>query len=275
MTELQDLLNIAIKAALKAGKETLKYYKVELDVLLKEDNSPLTQADLESNEVINNYLSKTEIPILSEENKITAYTERSNWKTFWLVDPLDGTKEFINNSPEYTVNIALIEDNKPIMGVVFTPAKSLLYYGLKGLGSFKVKMDGKFNIESLMKKSKRIQTGKVHKKLIVVASKSHLSDETKQFISKLEKVRGKCETSSYGSSLKLCMVAEGSADIYPRLGPTMEWDTAASHAVAEFAGCKIMSLPDKKTLKYNKQDLLNPWFVIYNENLDTLVRKII
>ena len=144
----------------------------------------------------------------------------------------------------------------------FAPAKSVLYYGLKGLGSYKIKTDNYSDSTTLLESAKKITSGKIHNNLIVVASKSHLSVETKEYISKLEKVAGKCEISSYGSSLKLCMVAEGSADIYPRLGPTMEWDTAASHAVAEFADCIIIRLPDKKPVEYNKQDLLNPWFVV-------------
>ncbi len=275
MGKLQDYLNIAITAAIKAGEKTLKYYKNEMEVLLKDDNSPLTQADLESNEVINYYLNKTELPLLSEENRITPYSIRSGWTNYWLVDPLDGTKEFINRRSDYTVNIALIEKNQPLMGVVYAPAKSVLYYGLKGQGSYKVKTDNYSDSKTLQEKAKKINSGKINKKLVVVASKSHLSDETKEFISKLEKVAGKCEASSYGSSLKLCMVAEGSADIYPRLGPTMEWDTAASHAVAEFANCKVIGLPDKKPIEYNKQDLLNPWFVVFNQNLDSLIRRII
>ena len=234
----------------------------------------MTQADLESNEVINSYLNKTELPLLSEENRITPYSIRSEWTNYWLVDPLDGTKEFINKRSDYTVNIALIKKNQPLMGIVYAPAKSVLYYGLKGLGSYKVKTDNYSDSKTLLENAKKISSGKIHKNLIVVASKSHLSVETKEYISKLEKIAGKCEISSYGSSLKLCMVAEGSADIYPRLGPTMEWDTAASHAVAEFADCVVLRLPDKKPIEYNKQDLLNPWFVVYNQNLDSLVRGI-
>lgn len=274
MSKLQDYLDIAVTAAIEAGEKTIKYYKDDLDVLLKDDHSPLTQADLESNEVINYYLNKTELPLLSEENRITPYSIRSEWTNYWLVDPLDGTKEFINKRSDYTVNIALIERNQPLMGIVFAPAKSVLYYGLKGLGSYKVKTDNYSDSKTLLKNAKKINSGKIHKKLIVVASKSHLSVETKEYISKLEKAAGKCEISSYGSSLKLCMVAEGSADIYPRLGPTMEWDTAASHAVAEFADCFVLGLPDKKPVVYNKQDLLNPWFVVYNQKLDSLVRRI-
>ncbi|MBN2524289.1 MAG: 3'(2'),5'-bisphosphate nucleotidase CysQ [Bacteroidales bacterium] len=275
MTNLHNLLHVAVKAALKAGSKTLKYYKNDLDVLLKDDHSPLTLADLESNEVINKYLNQTDLPVLSEENKIMPFVTRSKWKMLWLVDPLDGTKEFINKKSDYTINIALIENSQPVLGVVFVPAKSVLYYGMKDMGSYRVKVGKDAVVESLLKTSKKIHAGSVHTKLVIVASKSHLSDDTRQFIRKLEKNTGPCDIRSYGSSLKLCMIADGSADIYPRLGPTMEWDTAASHAVAEFAGCRIVSLPARKPVEYNKRNLLNPWFVVYNAKLDSLLSKII
>ncbi len=275
MTNSQDLLHVAVEAALKAGLKTLKYYKNDLDVLLKDDHSPLTLADLESNEVINKYLNQTDLPVLSEENKVMPFVTRSKWKMLWLVDPLDGTKEFINKRSDYTINIALIKNNQPVLGVVFVPAKSVLYYGIKDSGSYRVKVSKDAIAESLLKASKKIHAGSIHKKLVVVASKSHLSEDTRQFIRKLEKNAGQCDIRSYGSSLKLCMIAEGSADIYPRLGPTMEWDTAASHAIAEFAGCRIVSLPTRKPVEYNKRNLLNPWFIVYNAKLNSLISKII
>ncbi len=275
MDDLQKLLNIAIEAALKAGEKTLTYFRGDFDILLKDDNSPLTLADLESNKVINDHLSETTIPVMSEENKILPFNTRDDWEQLWLVDPLDGTKEFINRRSDYTINIALIDKNKPILGVVFIPAKSILYYGLKGLGSFKVDVTTKTEINLIKNQSVRIQAENIHKKIVVVASKSHLSDDTKLFIEKLQEIVGECETRSFGSSLKLCMLAEGSADIYPRLGPTMEWDTAASHAIAKFAGCRVISLPEKKPLLYNKEDLLNPWFIVYKKTLDPIVEQII
>ncbi|MGD2034766.1 MAG: 3'(2'),5'-bisphosphate nucleotidase CysQ [Bacteroidales bacterium] len=271
----QEYLDIAIRSAIDAGSATLKFYSEETEVIYKDDNSPLTRADLESNRVINDYLNKTGIPVLSEENRMIPYSSRSAWNRFWLVDPLDGTKEFINKSSEYTVNIALIENNIPVLGVVYVPVMSLLYFGTEETGSFKVSIDAQSDLNTIQRNPEKIHTGSIHKKLIVVASKSHLNEETEQFIAKLESVKGECEKRSFGSSLKLCMVAEGSADVYPRLGPTMEWDTAASHAVARFAGCKIIRLPDKKDLQYNKQDLLNPYFLVYNRLLDPEIMRII
>ncbi len=275
MQDYRKLLSLAIEAALKAGTETLKFYLQEFDVLIKEDHSPLTLADLEANKVINELLEPTGIPMLSEENKQIPFESRKNWNQFWLIDPLDGTKEFINRSSEYTVNIALIENGIPVLGVVFAPALNILYYGLKGFGSFKSKAQSTDTPEDILNCGKLLSPGKAHKKLIIVASRSHLSDETKAFIKKLKKNTKIGEMNSYGSSLKLCMVAEGTADIYPRLGPTMEWDTAASHAVAVFAGCKVLNLNESGPLLYNKENLLNPWFVIYKQVLDSLITKII
>jgi 3'(2'), 5'-bisphosphate nucleotidase len=275
MQDYQGLLSLAIDAALKAGNETLKYYLQKFDVLVKEDHSPLTLADLEANRVINEILEPTGIPILSEENKLIPFETRKNWKQFWLVDPLDGTKEFINQSTEYTVNIALIEDGIPVLGVVFAPALNTLYYGLIELGSFKAIKKDTNKAEDIHAKAKALRLSKPQKDLRIVASRSHLSDETKAFIHKIERKSKIGEMHSYGSSLKICMIAEGSADIYPRLGPTMEWDTAASHAVAIYAGCEILNLDNTGQMLYNKENLLNPRFVVYNKALDKLIESII
>lgn len=271
----KKLLELAIHAALLAGERTLKFYHEELDVIIKDDNSPLTQADLESNQVIMDILTETDIPILSEENKIVAYEEREAWKTFWLIDPLDGTKEFINKRSEYTINIALIDNGTPVMGVVFAPVLKTLYYGLKEEGSFKVLIEEMQFVSKILETSERLSAHSVSKKLNIVASRSHLSDETKDFIASLEKYHGIKESKSYGSSLKLCMVAEGTADIYPRLGPTMEWDTAASHAVAIYAGSSVIEAEKAGPLVYNKENLLNPYFIVYNPALDKTVRRIL
>jgi len=268
-------LETAIKAAFSAGFKTLKYYNSELDVMIKADSSPLTLADLESNREINEFLCNTDFPILSEENKLVSWEERKNWNIFWLVDPLDGTKEFINKRSEYTINIALIENGIPVLGVVYAPVLEVLYYGWKEGGSFKVKINPKDTISSILKKSVRLKTPKLPGKIRIVASRSHLSDETRDFIRKLEKYHQIANCESFGSSLKLCMVAEGRADIYPRLGPTMEWDTAASHAVALYAGSRIMEIEKAGPLMYNKENLLNPYFVVYNDLLDQTVRKIL
>lgn len=275
MQNYRKLLSLAIEAAIKAGQETLKFYLHEFDVLIKDDHSPLTQADLESNRIINDFLVSTNIPVLSEENKLISYKVRKDWKQFWLVDPLDGTKEFINKRSEYTINIALVENGIPVLGVVYVPVMNTLYYSFRDLGSFKVIPENSDSVEDMYNKSQKLQLGKAHTKLKVIASRSHLSGETLAFIDKLGKKVQIGETQSYGSSLKLCMVAEGIADIYPRLGPTMEWDTAASHAIAVYAGCNILNLNEPGPLYYNKEKLLNPWFVLYNSSLDALIKSIL
>jgi 3'(2'), 5'-bisphosphate nucleotidase len=276
MFDYDKLLDTSIEAAIRAGDRTLDYYKKSIDILTKDDNSPLTLADLESNKIINKFLKPTGIPILSEENSIIPFDHRKNWKTFWLVDSLDGTKEFIKKSSEYTINIALIEGSSPEMGVVYVPAKGIIYYGLKKLGSFKAIHNSEKTVKTLRKESIRLPVEKQNnEKLVVVVSKSHLSEETKIFIEKMRAVMGDFELQSLGSSLKLCMVAEGRADIYPRLGHTMEWDTAASHAIAEFAGCKIINLTNSMSLTYNKEYLMNPSFIVYRRTLDKALKSII
>lgn len=271
----KKLLEIAINAALDAGKETLKYYNEELDVVIKDDNSPLTLADLESNKVIMDYLADTDLPILSEEEKIVAFEEREKWGNFWLIDPLDGTKEFINKRSEYTINIALIRKGIPVMGVVYAPVLRVLYYGMENFGSFKISIEENQSVEEILKTSKKLSAQSLHKKLRIVASRSHLSEETKDFIKSLEKHHAVKDSESYGSSLKLCMVAEGKADIYPRLGPTMEWDTAASHAVVIYAGSVVIEAEKAGPLMYNKENLLNPYFIVYNPALDKTVKRIL
>lgn len=275
MKKEKELLELAIEAALIAGEQTLKFYKQEMDVIVKDDHSPLTLADLEANQIITDMLSLSGIPILSEESKVTAYSIRKDWKRLWLVDPLDGTKEFINQSEEYTVNIALIQKGKPVLGVVFAPALGVLYFGTELNGSYKYLVKNGTSISSIIKKAKKLESDKPHKSLRVVASRSHLSDETQKFIDNLGKRTKIGDMHSYGSSLKLCMVAEGSADIYPRLGPTMEWDTAASHAVAKYAGYKVINAETGESVKYNKENLLNPWFIVLNPALTEIVGEIL
>ena len=267
-------LNLALEAALEAGKKTLTYYRANnFDIDIKSDNSPLTQADIDSNAEIEDKLKQSKIPILSEETAPEEYAVRKNWECFWLIDPLDGTKEFIKHSDEYTVNIAFIEKNSPTLGVVFAPAKDILFYGVVGEGAYKIE-------EVSQKTPEEIVSGSVNKiklpacdssasdKTIVVASKSHRNSETDAFINKLEKKNGQVEVQSFGSSLKLCMVAEGSAHIYPRMGSTMEWDTAASHAVVLASGCNILQFPSLENMTYNKENLLNPWFVVFQPDME-------
>ena len=243
--KIEDLKNIA----LKAGEIIMEIYKKDFMVDYKDDQSPLTQADLKSNELICSELNRLypNIPIMSEENKQVSYEIRKNWEYYFCVDPIDGTKEFIKKNDEFTVNIALIKNNTPIMGVVYAPALDELYWA-DGINSYK-------NSDKLP-----LKTNKTPKeKLFVVASKSHLSHETQEFIDKLDSKE--IEQVSKGSSLKLCMVAEGIADIYPRLAPTMEWDTAAADAIVRCAGKMTYQYKENKPMVYNKKNSLNPWFI--------------
>lgn len=253
-----ELLKIAIQAAIEAGKVIISIYQSDsFDTEMKSDNSPLTKADKEANEVIKKHLQETKIPILSEEGKLVEYSERMNWVRFWMVDPLDGTKEFVKRNGEFTVNIALIENGVPVLGVVYCPVKKWLYYADKENGSYKETIEnGKVITEKLPKVFYK-------EKYVVVGSRSHSSPETEAFIEKLKNNTNKeIEFVSMGSSLKICLVAEGSADIYPRLAPTMEWDTAAAHAIALYSGFQITDFQSKNPLKYNKENLLNPHFIV-------------
>lgn len=245
--KLEYVENIAINA----GKVIMGIYKKDFSVEYKDDESPLTQADIKSNEIICNDLKELspQIPILSEENKVLPYEERKKWEYYWCIDPIDGTKEFIKKNGEFTVNIALIHKDKPILGVVYAPALDDIYSAQIGKGAFK-------NGERLPLKKNENQK----KKMYVVASKSHLSEETQAFIDTLD--TKKIEQVSKGSSLKLCMVAEGVADIYPRLAPTMEWDTAAADAIVRESGKMTYQFEHEVPLVYNKENLLNPWFVV-------------
>ena len=244
-------LIIAKKAALKAGEQILKIYSKDFSVTYKADKSPLTIADQQANEIIEGYLSKTNIPVLSEEGNITDFNLRKNWGLLWIVDPLDGTKEFIKKNGEFTVNIALVKNGEPILGVIFVPVKGWLYYGSPN-GSYRVK-DGKKVLLPLVKKSSVFK---------VIGSRSHQSTETKLYFQKLKKENGAIEILSIGSSLKFCLVAEGSADTYPRFSPTMEWDTAAGHAIANYAGKKVIDLVSKREITYNRKNLKNNWFIV-------------
>jgi len=237
--------------AQEAGNAIMGIYRKDFSIDYKDDKSPLTEADLKANEIICNNLQKLypDIPVISEENKQAEYKTRKNWDYYWCIDPIDGTKEFIKKNDEFTVNIALICKNKPILGVVYAPAINEMYSAKEGEGAFK-------NNQKLPLKINNHPEKELH----VVASKSHLSDETQEFIDTLE--TQKVIQVSKGSSLKLCMVATGEADIYPRLAPTMEWDTAAADAVVREAGKMTYNFENKESVVYNKENLLNPWFIV-------------
>lgn len=257
-------LKISLLAAVEAGKKILEVYEQDFTFEKKSDNSPLTIADKHSHEVIKAALENTGFPLLSEEGKQISYEERKKWGTFWLVDPLDGTKEFIKKNGEFTVNIALIKDGLPVMGVVYVPVTGDLYFANEN-GSFKVTVDKNFTeqkLEELLQGAKKLPLNDQPSVYTIVASRSHNSPETESFIEEKRKKHGAVNTISSGSSIKLCLVAEGKAQVYPRLAPTMEWDTAAGQAIARFAACSVYNYETKKELNYNKENLLNPWFVV-------------
>jgi len=260
----QDILKIAISAALEAAKEILKiYHSDDFEVQLKSDDSPLTRADLVSHQVIESYLKPTNIPILSEEGKDISYDERKDWGQLWIVDPIDGTKEFIKRNGEFTINIALIENQRPTLGVVYAPVLNELYFSSNKLGGFKVSVDlTNFDVNNLIDSSVKLPLSREDKTFTIIVSRSHLSDETVDFIEEIKKEKGDVRLISKGSSLKLCLVADGSADCYPRFAPTMEWDTAAGQAICEHAGFRVIDWETKKDLLYNRPKLLNNWFVV-------------
>ncbi|HVX52557.1 MAG TPA: 3'(2'),5'-bisphosphate nucleotidase CysQ [Chitinophagaceae bacterium] len=261
MTSLQGL---AIAASVMAGEKILEVYNREFTIETKSDNSPLTEADKLSHKVIKQALGETGFKILSEEGRQIDYSERKNWETYWLIDPLDGTKEFIKKSGEFTVNIALIKGGVPVMGVVYAPVTGALYFGIEESGSFycNVPAASRVDVDAILQASQKLPLHRNNNAYTIVASKSHNTPETDAFIEEKKKKYNNVNLVSAGSSIKLCLVAEGSAQVYPRLAPTMEWDTAAGHAVAKFAGCTVYDYNTKTDLIYNKENLLNPWFVV-------------
>lgn len=250
---LQNLLDKAIYAAHKAGEEILTvYHSNDMEVEIKEDSSPLTLADRKAHAAIMIELEALNIPILSEEGRDMSYDERKNWEYLWIVDPLDGTKEFIKRNGEFTVNIALIHNGIPILGVIYVPVTGVLYYGAQGIGSFKKEEDETVQLPA--------PNGRTH--FVAIGSRSHNSPETEAFFDTLRNEKGSIDIISMGSSLKICLVAEGAADVYPRFAPTMEWDTAAGHAIAKFAGKSFIDYQTQQEMKYNRENLLNNWFIV-------------
>lgn len=249
---MNRMLGMIVSLAERAGDEIMKVYSRDFSVEYKEDSSPLTEADKASHAVIEAGLAALDpsVPIISEEGAPIPWEKRKSYKRFWLVDPLDGTKEFIKRNGEFTVNIALIEGDTPVLGVIYVPVRGVLYYGEKGTGAFRQARGGA--PEKLERKL--LEPGSPVR---AVVSRSHQSAEAEEFL-KAYDVSGTVEA---GSSLKFCLVAEDKADLYPRFGPTCEWDTAAGHAIAEAAGCSVTTL-DAGPLRYNKENPLNPGFVV-------------
>jgi len=277
--DLKPYILISMQAAIEAGNAITEVYRAkDFAVAYKSDKSPLTIADQKSHEIITGALKKYDLPILSEEGKDTPYAQRKNWARFWLVDPLDGTKEFIKRNGEFTVNIALIENNLPVLGTIFVPDRNTLYFAGRNFGAFKLK-DGPFGqlqkartgsdeeartlLAQIVEQSTRMPIGHPRRSaLTIVGSRSHKTAELESYVAEKRKAFGDVEFISAGSSLKICLVAEGRADLYPRLGPTMEWDTAAGQAIAEYAGAAVYQYDKEEPLIYNKEDLHNPWFIV-------------
>lgn len=264
-TELKVLLVDAIEASIVAGKEILDIYESTFEVEYKDDRSPLTIADKKSHNVIVKALHETGIPVLSEEGNDITFTERSSWSTLWIVDPLDGTKEFIKQNGEFTVNIALVNNGSPVLGVIYVPVDETLYFAAEGFGAYRLDKAAHFkdadNIEDYINKSVKLPE-KLERPFTMVGSRSHMSSETVDYFEGIREEYPEAEVISRGSSLKICMVAEGSADVYPRFAPTMEWDTCAGHAIAAEAGFVVVRPDTESPLMYNKEDLLNPWFIV-------------
>ncbi len=254
-----------INCSIVAGQEIMKIYETgNLNVEIKSDNSPVTIADKKSNELIMKTLKNTEYPIISEENKSIDYEIRKNWKKYWLVDPLDGTKDFINRGGDFTVNIALVENKTPIAGVIYVPVSKTLYFGSNEIGSYKkISVNNTFSdFSEIVETSQKLPIARQHDTYRVIASKSHFNAQTEEVINKLRAEHSNLELINVGSSLKLCSIAEGTADLYPRFGPTMEWDIAAGHAIVKAMGGKVLIANSDKELEYNKENLLNPFFVV-------------
>ncbi len=258
-------LEFAIIAAIEGGNEIMKIYTGNFRVEYKDDKSPLTQADKNANEVINDHLAASGISVISEESKEVPFSDRKHWHTCWIVDPLDGTKEFIKRNGEFTVNIALVEGGKPKLGVIYVPVEKLLYYGIVDEGkSFKAVIDSKNpNLEAIINSAGEIRpSNTIIEKIRVVGSRSHMNKETNDYVEGLKKHFDTIDIVTKGSSLKFCLVAEGNADIYPRFSPTYEWDTAAGQAICEATGLQVLSVSSKEPLLYNKENLLNPGFIL-------------
>lgn len=255
------MINDIIEIAVNAGNAILEIYKQDIEVELKNDNSPLTMADKKANEIIVSGLHKlfNTIPIISEENKLIDFDVRKNWTKCWIVDPLDGTKEFIKKNGEFTVNIALVENGIPILGVVHVPAQSITYFAELNKGSYKIEN----GITSTLQIRNLAEDGI----LKIVGSRSHQTPDLLNYV-ELQKAKfAHVDFVAAGSSLKFCLLAEGKADVYPRLGPTMEWDTCAGQIVATEAGAEVLCFETNEPLLYNRENLLNPFFIVKNPDL--------
>lgn len=284
MFHLTNHLKTALLAAIEAGQSILEIYNRDFNVRYKDDMSPITLADQRSHDIIVAHLSdqiNDKLPILSEEGRDIPFQERKEWVHFWLVDPLDGTKEFIKRNGEFTVNIALVHGARPVLGIICVPVKDTLYFAATDLGAYKsekrdllaiikdnaIKKESFGFVNAVIGCSTKLPYCSSHatfndSHLTIVGSRSHPTKELEDFVEDMKKRHKSVEFISAGSSLKLCLVAEGKADIYPRLGPTMEWDTAAGQVIVEQAHGSVLNSETNEPLQYNKKDLLNPWFIV-------------
>lgn len=265
MIKIDRELEVALQAALLGGDRIMEIYTdptSDFGIERKADNSPLTKADKAAHIQIVELLETLPIEILSEEGRSIPYAQRCEWERLWIVDPLDGTKEFIKRNGEFTVNIALVERGVPVLGVIYVPVSRELYFGASSIGAYKVcGVDSKTPLSKIVEEGVKLPVRSDREEYVVVASRSHLSPDTEEFIENLRADHPLIEMTSKGSSLKICLVAEGAADIYPRYAPTCEWDTAAGDAILRAAGGMMVRAEDLEPLEYNKENLLNPYFI--------------
>lgn len=273
VTIQEKLLFKAIQAAVLAGRQILDVYHSEFEVDFKADNSPLTLADMRAHQAIVHCLeAATDIPILSEEGREIPYDLRKQWERLWVVDPLDGTKEFIKRNDEFTVNIALVEKGRPILGVIFVPVPGSLYFAGGTVGAFKLSdsaciENNGATLLSILERSQKLplEIARPSGGITIVGSRSHSTPELEAYVETKRREYDAVQFVSAGSSLKFCLVAEGKAQLYPRFGPTMEWDTAAGQAIAEIAGASVLRWDTESPLEYNKENLVNPNFIVYRK----------
>jgi 3'(2'), 5'-bisphosphate nucleotidase len=259
-------LSLAIDAALKAGQEILSIYNnrhYRLHVGMRANLTPQTNADQNSHKVIAETLAQSQLPILSEDGEDVDYETRKDWQKFWMVDPLNGTKEFIKRDGLFTVNIALIENNEAKLGVIYAPVTGEIYWGSDDTGAWKSACtETSPQHESIIKTARRLPLKGKSRNLKIISSRTFKTFETQEYFKQLRSKARKIEYVNMGSALKICLIAEGKADIYPQLEPSMEWDTAAGHAIAKAAGKEITLFDQPSTIRYNKQQLANPYFIV-------------
>lgn len=267
---MDTLLHSAILAALKAGKHIAAIYDSGFDVEYKSDASPVTKADKEANQIIEDFLAVHSIPVLGEEGEHFEYDKRKHWQDIWIVDPLDGTKEFVKRNGEFTVNIALSRAGVPVIGVIYSPVFKDLYFASDEIGSYKIDRHSlidveekiaEFDLSQIVSLAKKLPVQALPEMYTVVASRSHQNGDIRRYIQNLKQEKGQINTIYTGSSIKMCWIAEGKAHEYPRYGRTMEWDTCAGHCILKNAGAELLHMQSQLSLSYNKEDISNPDFL--------------